>query len=104
LDAPISKPPSPSEEERKRRHEIGRNYVIGRFNQHNELHHDLGCKLQLKKHAIKMLPRNTRLKEAALRIDEDYPPLWRNIPVETPPIENFDPSPFIAEAKEEEES
>lgn len=41
LNAPSRREPPISIEEKARRHEIGRNYVIGRFQQHNEIHHDL---------------------------------------------------------------
>ena len=50
LDAPQRVEPEIPPEEKARRYEIGRNYVIGRFEQHNEFHHDLACKIQLKKH------------------------------------------------------
>lgn len=95
LDAPISSPPKPSPEVAQENYEIGRNYVIGMFERHNALQHDLACKLKLKDFAIKMLPKNTRLKEEALKIDKSVPPLWRPIPNDTPPIPDFDPSQFI---------
>lgn len=104
LDAPTRKEGPISEAEKARRHEIGRNYVIGRFEQHNDIDHDLTCKLHLKKHAIRMLPPH--LKESALKIttfDEDelsFPPSWRSIPVWTPPIPGFDPSEFRQEEDE----
>ena len=98
LDAPILKPPPASEEEMQRRHDVGRAYNIGTWEQHNALHHDLNCKLRLKNHAIDMLPRDTMWKEEALKIDEnDGPPYWRGIPTWTPPIPGFDPSEFIQE-------
>ncbi|GKY92748.1 hypothetical protein MPSEU_000244800 [Mayamaea pseudoterrestris] len=92
LDAPMRQEPPLSQEEKDRRHQIGRNYVIGKFRQHNEIHHDLACKLQMKKHAINMLPKNSKLREEALKIDDSGPPTWRNMPVWTPPIPGFDPS------------
>lgn len=95
LDAPISEPPKPPEEEAKRNYEIGRAYNIGMFEQHNAREHDLACKMKLKNFAIKMLPRNSKLKEEALKVDDSVPPLWRPIPNDTPPIPNFDPSKFI---------
>lgn len=96
LDAPFSKEsPEPDEEEKARRFEIGRNYVIGMFELHNELNHDLACKMKMKRFAIKMLPRNSKLKEEALKIDKSGPPLWRPIMADTPPIPGFDPSKFI---------
>ena len=83
------KEPPISEEEQQRRHDIGRNYVIGRFEQHNAFHHDLACKLAMKQHAIKMLPRNSKIRDEALRTDYNLdgvePPLARHIPQETPP-------------------
>jgi hypothetical protein len=95
LDAPSREEPPISDEEKARRHEIGRNYGIGRFRRHNEIEHDLTCKMQMKKHAIKMLPRNSKLKEEALKLDADDPPLWRNLAVWTAPIKDFDPSQYI---------
>lgn len=96
LDAPMRVEPEVSAEEKARRYEIGRNYVIGRFREHNEINHDLACKIQLKKHCIKMLPRNNpKLKEEALKIDGDGPPPWRLIAKWTPPIPGFDPTPFL---------
>lgn len=97
LNAPKFEEPTPSEEEMQRRFQVGRNYNIGMFKQHNEENHDLACKLVMKKHALKMLPRNTKLKEEALKIDESAPPLWRRIAVLTPPIKDFDPSEFTEE-------
>ncbi len=99
-DAPSHEPPPASEEEMARRFEIGRNYVIGMFNQHNEIDHDISCKLRIKDHAVQMLPRNSYIKEEALKISDDdkaVPPLWRHIPSDTPPIPGFDPSEFILE-------
>jgi hypothetical protein len=98
LDAPFSKEsPEPDDEEKARRFEIGRNYVIGMFERHNELNHDIACKIKMKNFAIKMLPRNSKLKEEALKIDtgSSGPPLWRPIMADTPPIPGFDPSEFI---------
>jgi hypothetical protein len=95
LDAPSRTEPPISKEEKDRRHQIGRNYGIGRFRQHNEIEHDLACKIQMKKHAIKMMPRDSKLKEEALKTDADDPPMWRNIAMLTPPIKNFDPSQFV---------
>ena len=98
LDAPVLKPPPASEEEMQRRHEIGKAYNIGTWEQHNAIHHDLNCKLRLKNHAIDMLPKDSMWKEEALKIDYfDGPPYWRGIPTWTPPIPGFDPSEFIHE-------
>ena len=95
LDAPERKEPPVSDEEKARRYTIGRNYTIGRFRLHNENEHDLACKIRLKQHAIQMLPRDSKLKEEALKISDEMPPLWRPIPVWTPPIPGFDPSMYI---------
>ena len=95
LDAPITQPPEPSPEEKERNYQIGKAYVIGMYERHNEQMHDLACKMKMKNFAIKMLPRNSKLKEEALKIDHSAPPLWRPIPADTPPIPNFDPSKFI---------
>uniref|UniRef100_A0A7S2U755 Large ribosomal subunit protein mL40 n=1 Tax=Attheya septentrionalis TaxID=420275 RepID=A0A7S2U755_9STRA len=101
LNDPQNKPnpPPASEEEMARRSEIGRNYNIGTFKQHNALNHDLTCKLKMKNHAISMLPKNSTLREEALKIDmddiENHPPKWRSIPTWTPPIPGFDPKKFI---------
>lgn len=92
------KPPPASPEEMARRAEIGRNYVIGKFKRHNKLQHDLACKIKMKNHAIRMLPRDTMWKEEALKVDvtgEGMVPKWRRIPVDTPPIPDFDISKFI---------
>mmetsp|Transcript_25600 Transcript_25600/g.36078 ORF Transcript_25600/g.36078 Transcript_25600/m.36078 type:complete len:185 (+) Transcript_25600:18-572(+) len=95
LNAPVAKEPEVDEEEKKRRYEIGRNYNIGRANRHNDLHHDLSCKVRLKNHAIRMLPKNSKVREEALKIDPSGPPLWRDIPADTPPIPGFDPNVFL---------
>jgi hypothetical protein len=95
LDAPIRKEPPISEEEKARRHEIGRNYNIGRFRFHNEIQQDLAQKINLKKHAIKMLPRNSRIKDEALKESDETPQPWRKVPVWTPPIPGFDPSKYL---------
>jgi hypothetical protein len=90
LDAPKATEPPISEEERQRRHEIGRNYVIGRFEAHNELNHDLACKLVMKQHAIQMLPRDSKLREEALKVNysttESVTPLDRPLPTEDGPL------------------
>lgn len=95
LDAPMKQEPSITEEEKIRRYNIGRNYVIGRFREHNKIDHDITCKIKMKQHAIKMLPKNSKIREEALKISNEMPPPWRNIPVWTPPIPDFDPSKFI---------
>jgi hypothetical protein len=95
LDAPVRKEPPISEEEKARRHEIGRNYNIGRFRFHNQVHQDLTHKIHLKKHAINMLPRNSKIKDEALKDNDEPPPPWRRIPVWTAPLENFDASLYM---------
>lgn len=95
LDAPMRKPPEISPEEQERRKEIGRNYVIGCFNEHNERNHDLSCKIKMKQHAVSMLPKRSKIKEEALKISDEMPPTWRKVPTWTPPIENFDPEMFL---------
>lgn len=96
LDAkPVLTEPPISEEEKARRMEIGKNYVRGRFRQHNEIDHDLNCKIKLKSHAMNMLPKNSMIREEAMKTDDTAAPLWRNIAVWTPPIEGFDPSQFV---------
>lgn len=86
LDSKKKQPPKPDEEEAARRYQIGRNYVIGRFEQHNTLENDLSCKLAMKHHAIKLLPRNSYIREAALTVDDTIPPYDRHIPRWYPPI------------------
>ena len=95
LNAPERKEPEISAEEKARRYDVGRNYVIGRFRQHNEIHHDLACKIQMKKHAVKMMPRDSMLKEEAMKIDGEGPPVWRHIAKWTPPIPGYNPSDFV---------
>jgi hypothetical protein len=96
LDAPIKKEPPISEEERARRHEIGRSYNIGRFRFHNQVNQDLTNKIHLKKHAINMLPRNSKMKEEAMKENDESPPPWQSVPGWTPPITNFDLSQYIS--------
>ena len=105
VDAKPRTPSKPSKEEAERRYNLGRNYVIGNFKRHNEIHHDLSCKIKMKDHAIKMLPRDNDekfgyLKAQALSISidpEHMPPFYRPIAVDTPPIKGFDASKFINE-------
>lgn len=95
LDAPTSKPPPPAnEEEEQRREKILKDYTIGKFQEHNAQKHELACKLRLKRHAMKMLPRNSYLKEKALEVDDVGPPKWRRIPTYTPPIPGFNPNDY----------
>lgn len=95
LDAPVRKEGPISDEEKARRHKIGRDYVIGRFEQNNTFDHELSSKINMKLHAVNMLPKNSRIREEALKIDHEGPPLWRNQPTWTPPIPGFDPSQFV---------
>ena len=100
LNAPVTKPPPASADEMERRYQVGRNYVIGSFEEHNELEHMLSCKIRMKNHAIKMLPRNSEnsiIRKAALEIDDEGPPVWRHIPVWTPPIKDFNPDDYLEE-------
>lgn len=102
LDAPYPPKPQLTDEQKEQHYNAGRNYVIGRFKQHNELYHDLACKIKMKQHAIKLLPEDegTNWKEEALKIDEDpdsFPPLWRDIPTDYPPIPGFNPEEFVEE-------
>lgn len=90
-------------EEYAKHYEYGRNYVIGRFQMHNEINHDLACKIRLKEHTIRMMPRKDDklgyLREKALEVDdsdESMPPMYRPIPVDTPPVEGYDVSQFVA--------
>ena len=94
LDAPKVKPPPGNDEEKARRESIRKAYTIETFKQHNQENHDIACKLKMKQHALNMLPRNSKLKEKALEIDEMGPPRWRRIPAWTPPIPGFDPNRF----------
>lgn len=100
LDAPVRQEPPVDEVEQARRYTVGRNYVIGRFRRHNEIDHDLTCKIYLKNHALSMLPKNSKLKEEALKIDDSGPPAWRHLPVWTPPIPGFDPSQYVEREEE----
>jgi len=105
IDSKPRPAPKLSKEEVERRHNIGRNYVIGNFKKHNEINHDLACKIKMKNHAIAMLPKKSDkkygyLRDSALSVsidDEFMPPFERPIAVDTPPIKDFDPSVFINE-------
>lgn len=96
LDAKKTKEPPIDDEENARRSEIRKAYTIGKFKEHNEENHDLACKLKLKKHAMKMLPKDSEIKQKAMEIDDAGPPRWRTIPAWTPPIPNFDPKEFMS--------
>ena len=108
IDAKPQIPPKPSPEEAARRYKVGRQYVIGKFQKHNEIQHDLACKLKLKNWAIKMLPKASDeeygyLREAAMEINmekDGMVPIWRDIPVDTPPIKDFDVSKYTDDEKE----
>jgi hypothetical protein len=94
LDAPSKLEPQISQEEKDYRHQVGRDYGIGKFRQHNEIDHDLSCKIRMKQHAMNMLPKDTKLREQAMKIDFEGPPRWKLIPVWTPPLPDFDPTEF----------
>jgi len=114
LDAPTTKePPLKDPEEIQRREAVRKAYTIGRFEQHNELDHDLNCKIKLKTHALNMLPRPhsnaandhdgdgkyADLLHHVHNYDEqdtqrDRPLKWRKMPKWTPPIPGFDPNMF----------
>ena len=115
IDADYKQParkedPPPSAEEMERRYRIGRNYNIGTSQEHNVVMHDLACKLKMKNHAMKMLPRYSHgvrpdldaLREHALSVsmdDEFMPRVDRGIPGETPPIPGFNMDEFDTEQK-----
>ena len=112
-DAPLLQPPTVSDEEMALRAEIGRNHVIGSFKRHNELNHDLAVKIRMKKHAMKLLPKEGELgdepiegtnnksvhgkwRAAAFKQNDRWgPPDSRPIPLLTPPIEGFDASLYM---------
>lgn len=71
IDAPYIGPPPASEEEMARRYQIGRNYVIGCWERHNALNHDLAVKIRMKKYAIKMLPREGQVGDSMLESMEE---------------------------------
>lgn len=56
-DAPITPPPKVSDKEMAIRAMIGRNCVIGSFKRHDENNHDLAVKMRMKKHAMKLSPK-----------------------------------------------
>uniref|UniRef100_A0A7S2YI68 Uncharacterized protein n=1 Tax=Entomoneis paludosa TaxID=265537 RepID=A0A7S2YI68_9STRA len=70
LNAPFKKEPPISEEEKERREAILKEYTIQKFKSHNAINHDLTCKGKMKAHALKMLPRNTKLKEHAVFVHD----------------------------------
>lgn len=103
LNAPVTKPPPAAEEEIKRRFHVGRNYVVGSFEEHNQAEHMLSCKIRVKNHTIQMLPRNSEnqiIRKAAMETDDEGPPSWRHVPVWTPAIEGYDPEDFFDEDDE----
>lgn len=93
LDAPKTRPPPADEEEMARRYQVGRNYNIGCFERHNENQHDLACKLAMKQHAIKMLPKDSKIREEALNVDYGLTKLGPNDPL-VPPLEQPIPREF----------
>ena len=93
VDAPVTRPPEPAtEEEAQKIKAIESAYCAGRFREHNEHWHNLNCKILMKKHAVNMLPRHSKVKEEALIIDDEPPPKGRRYITWTPPIKDFDPS------------
>ena len=99
------------------RAQIGRNYVIGSFQRHNEHNHDLAVKIRMKKHAMKLLPKEGEIgdepiegqkktvygkwRAAAFKVNDKWgPPDSRPIPLLTPPIEGFDASLYMSEEDE----
>jgi len=100
LDTPPRKAPPAPPEEMARRAELARQYVIGRFKQHNEIEHDLACKIRLKRWALRMLPRETKWKEEALKFNNSGPPPWRLIPTDTPPNPNYNPDDWVSSDEE----
>ena len=119
FDAPSLVPPPASAEEMERRYNVGRNYVIGCFRRHNELHHDLAVKIRMKRYALRMLPREGidlgdainaadgrsvygTWKAEALKVNDNWgPPDHRHIPMYTPPIEGFDISQYMNRGDED---
>lgn len=117
LDAPWGKAPTASEEEMERRYNVGRDYVIGSFERHNEFNHDLAVKIRMKRHAMAMLPKEGDIgddeidgrsvygmyREEAYKINGGMwgPPKHRLIPMHTPPIEGFDPSVYMDQDDED---
>ena len=119
FDAPSLVPPPASAEEMERRYNVGRNYVIGCFRRHNELHHDLAVKIRMKRYALRMLPREGidlgdaitaadgrsvygMWKAEALKVNDNWgPPDHRHIPMYTPPIEGFDISQYMNKGDED---
>jgi len=111
IDAPYIGPPPAPEEEMAERYRIGRNYVIGCFERHNEINHDLAVKIRMKRYALRMLPKEGQIGDSSLELDgkttsvygrwreeamkiEHWstigPPSHRPIPMHTPPIPGFD--------------
>jgi hypothetical protein len=95
LDAKKVSAPELAPDEMDRRLRISREYTIGMFKRHNENEHDLQCKIHLKKHAMNMLPKDSFVAEGALKIDDEGPPRWRNIPAWTPSIPGFEADRFM---------
>ena len=102
LDAQYRQEEAISNEEKEHRAMVAKNYTIGRFRQHNEVDHDITCKLYLKQHAIKMMKGiDPMLIEEAMKVNNDQPPAWRDMPVWTPPIAGFDPDKYLKEEEED---
>lgn len=116
IDAPDPGAPKASAEEMERRYHVGRNYVIGCFERHNELNHDLAVKIRMKRSAIQMLPKEGAIGDAivngksvygrwraeAMKLNADWaPPEHRLVPMHTPPIEGFDPNLYMDKEDED---
>eukprot|EP00956_Cyclotella_meneghiniana_P043152 scaffold255119_cov79-Cyclotella_meneghiniana.AAC.1 len=69
IDAPYIGPPPAPEEEMAERYRIGRNYVIGCFERHNEINHDLAVKIRMKRYALRMLPKEGQIGDSSLELD-----------------------------------
>lgn len=118
-DAPYRSPPPAPPEEMERRYHVGRNFNIEMFKRHNEWNHDLAVKIRMKKHAVRMLPKEGELgdamvvedgkkslygrwKEEAMKINDNWgPPDHRPVPMYTPPIPGFDPSVYMEQQEED---
>jgi len=89
-DAKPVGPPPADEEEMARRFQVGREYNVGMMRRHNHINHDLNCKIRMKQHAVKMLPKESMWKKEALKLNDSGPPLSREcfLP-DYPPIEDF---------------
>jgi hypothetical protein len=67
-DAPWTKAPVADEEEMARRYRVGREYVIGCWERHNEENHELAVKIRMKRYAIKRLPKEGEIGDSLIEI------------------------------------